>query len=62
MFEFVAQDGTFMPFSAGSHVTVHMGGEAGLQRAYSLISDPQHCGSYCISVLENSKGGSAFYA
>ncbi|ELU1438864.1 TPA: oxidoreductase [Providencia rettgeri] len=62
MFEFVAQDGTFMPFSAGSHVTVHMGGEAGLQRAYSLISDPQHCGSYCISVLreENSKGGSAF--
>ncbi|GAB1437759.1 hypothetical protein MASR2M36_04950 [Providencia sp.] len=22
MFEFVAQDGTFMPFSAGSHVTV----------------------------------------
>lgn len=51
-----------MPFSAGSHVTVHMGEQAGLQRAYSLISDPQQCGSYCISVLrdENSKGGSAF--
>lgn len=59
MFEFVAQDGTFTPFSAGSHVTVHMDG---LQRAYSLISDPQQCGSYCISVLhdENSKGGSSF--
>ncbi|OAT50168.1 PDR/VanB family oxidoreductase [Providencia heimbachae] len=59
MFEFVAQDGTFTPFSAGSHVTVHMDG---LQRAYSLMSDPQQCGSYCISVLhdENSKGGSSF--
>ncbi len=59
VFEFVAQDGTFTPFSAGSHVTVHMDG---LQRAYSLISDPQQCGSYCISVLhdENSKGGSSF--
>ncbi len=59
MFEFVAQDGAFAPFSAGSHVTVHMDG---LQRAYSLISDPQQCGSYCISVLhdENSKGGSSF--
>ncbi|MCB6145668.1 hypothetical protein LHK12_13095 [Providencia rettgeri] len=62
MFEFVAQEGALMPFSAGSHVTVHMGEQAGLQRAYSLISDPQQCGSYCISVLrdENSKGGSAF--
>ncbi|MGG4673568.1 PDR/VanB family oxidoreductase [Providencia sp. Me1] len=62
MFEFVAQEGALMPFSAGSHITVHMGEQAGLQRAYSLISDPQQCGSYCISVLrdENSKGGSAF--
>lgn len=62
MFEFVAQDGSFTPFSAGSHVTVHMNEQAGLQRAYSLISDPQQCGSYCISVLrdENSKGGSAY--
>lgn len=62
MFEFVAQEGNFLPFSAGSHVTVHMGEQTGLQRAYSLISDPKHRGSYCISVLrdENSKGGSAF--
>ncbi len=40
-------------FSAGSHITVHMGEQAGLQRAYSLISDPQQCGSYCISVLRD---------
>ncbi|WP_272522925.1 PDR/VanB family oxidoreductase [Providencia sp. PROV202] len=62
MFEFVAQEGQLSPFSAGSHVTVHMDEQAGLQRAYSLISDPQQCDRYCISVLrdQNSKGGSVF--
>lgn len=62
MFEFVAQEGQFLPFSAGSHVTVHMSEQAGLQRSYSLISDPQQGESYRIAVLreENSKGGSAF--
>ncbi len=33
MFEFVAQEGNFLPFSAGSHGTVHMGSK----RAYSAL-------------------------
>ncbi|MEX6210081.1 hypothetical protein AB6G58_08720 [Providencia huaxiensis] len=38
MFEFVAQDGTFMPFSAGSHVTVHMGERLAYSvRIHSLV-------------------------
>ncbi|AFH93363.1 TPA: 2Fe-2S iron-sulfur cluster-binding protein [Providencia stuartii] len=62
MFEFVAKETLLEPFSAGSHITVHMNEELGLQRAYSLISDPKDCHCYRISVLrdENSKGGSAY--
>ncbi|MDV5227509.1 PDR/VanB family oxidoreductase [Providencia rettgeri] len=62
MFEFIAKDTVLDPFSAGSHVTVHMNEEMGLQRAYSLISDPSNSDHYRISVLrdENSKGGSAY--
>lgn len=61
MFEFIAQDTQLSTFSAGSHVTVHMD-EAGIRRAYSLISDPQQPDCYRISVLrdEQSKGGSAY--
>lgn len=61
MFEFIAQDQPLAPFSAGSHVTVHMD-KAGIRRAYSLISDPQQPSHYRISVLrdEQSKGGSAY--
>ncbi|WP_417618258.1 PDR/VanB family oxidoreductase [Oceanisphaera sp.] len=61
MFEFIAQDTQLSTFSAGSHVTVHMD-EAGIRRAYSLISDPQQPQHYRISVLrdEQSKGGSAY--
>ncbi|MEQ4622971.1 PDR/VanB family oxidoreductase [Providencia vermicola] len=62
LFEFAAKDSVFEPFSAGSHITVHMNEEKGLKRAYSLISDPNNPHHYCISVLrdENSKGGSAY--
>lgn len=61
MFEFIAQDQPLSHFSAGSHVTVHMD-QAGIRRAYSLISDPQQPTHYRISVLrdEQSKGGSAY--
>lgn len=61
MFEFMARDTELAPFTAGSHVAVHMD-DAGLRRAYSLISDPAGTGHYRISVLrdENSKGGSAY--
>ena len=61
MFEFISQDGQLSTFSAGSHVTVHMD-DAGIRRAYSLISDPKLPQHYRISVLrdEQSKGGSAY--
>lgn len=46
------------PFSAGSHISVHI--RPGLIRQYSLCSDPQEAHRYLIGVLrvEASRGGS----
>lgn len=58
-FELVAADGNALPpFSAGSHIDVHL---AGLVRQYSLCNDPAETHRYMIAVLreENSRGGSA---
>jgi vanillate O-demethylase ferredoxin subunit len=47
------------PFSAGSHVDVHVGN--GMVRQYSLCNDPTEAHRYLIAVLRdaNSRGGSA---
>jgi vanillate O-demethylase ferredoxin subunit len=59
-FELVAADGgTLPPFSAGSHVDVHLPG--GLLRQYSLCNPPSELHRYQIAVLRDaqSRGGSA---
>lgn len=63
-FRFERLDGLPMPyFSGGAHVIVSMNDEGHMRRnAYSLMSPPQDCSAYEISVLhvENSRGGSTF--
>jgi vanillate monooxygenase ferredoxin subunit len=56
-FELVAEDGALVPFSAGSHIDVHVGG---VVRQYSLCNDPQENHRYVIAVLKDpaSRGGS----
>jgi vanillate O-demethylase ferredoxin subunit len=56
-FELVAQGGTLAPFSAGSHIDVHVGG---VVRQYSLCNDPSEGHRYLIAVLKDpaSRGGS----
>ena len=62
--ELVAADGKALPpFSAGSHIDVHLPGLAGgpsLMRQYSLCNDPQETHRYLIGVLRDpaSRGGS----
>ena len=59
-FEFVKPDSTDLPpFTAGSHIHVHIGD--GLSRQYSLCNDPSETHRYVVAVLrENSgRGGSA---
>ena len=50
---------TLPPFSAGSHIDVHVGD--GIVRQYSLCNDPRETHQYLIGVLRdpNSRGGSA---
>lgn len=58
-FELVAEDGVALaPFSAGSHIDVHVGG---FVRQYSLCNDPQERHRYLIALLKDAKsrGGSA---
>lgn len=58
-FELVAQDGQgLLPFSAGSHIDVHL--DNGLVRQYSLCNDPGETHRYMIAVLRDatSRGGS----
>ena len=58
-FELVDADGGALPpFSAGSHIDVHVGN--GLVRQYSLCNDPRETQRYLIAVLRdpNSRGGS----
>jgi vanillate O-demethylase ferredoxin subunit len=57
-FELVADAGALAPFSAGSHIDVHLGD---VVRQYSLCNDPQESDRYVIAVLKdaNSRGGSA---
>ncbi|WP_296947390.1 PDR/VanB family oxidoreductase [uncultured Massilia sp.] len=58
-FEFASADGRPLPpFSAGSHIDVHVG--QGLVRQYSLCNDPQDTHRYQIAVLKDprSRGGS----
>lgn len=58
-FELVSVDGAALPpFSAGSHVDVHLPG--GLTRQYSLCNDPTETHRYLIGVLRDpvSRGGS----
>ncbi len=57
--ELVAADGGALPpFSAGSHIDVHLPGQ--LVRQYSLCNDPQETQRYQIAVLREaaSRGGS----
>lgn len=58
-FELVSADGTSLPpFSAGSHIDVHL--PNGLTRQYSLCNDPAEGHRYLIGVLKDpaSRGGS----
>jgi vanillate O-demethylase ferredoxin subunit len=58
-FELVAIDGQALPpFSAGSHIDVHLPG--GIVRQYSLCNDPRESHRYQIAVLRDaaSRGGS----
>jgi vanillate O-demethylase ferredoxin subunit len=58
-FEFASVDGKPLPpFSAGSHIDVHV--SEGLVRQYSLCNDPTESHRYQIAVLRdpNSRGGS----
>jgi vanillate monooxygenase ferredoxin subunit len=58
-FELVHADGAHLPpFSAGSHIDVHLG--AGLIRQYSLCNDPAETHRYLVAVLRDpkSRGGS----
>jgi vanillate O-demethylase ferredoxin subunit len=58
-FELVGQGGQPLPpFSAGSHIDVHLPG--GLTRQYSLCNDPAETHRYLIGVLKDpaSRGGS----
>lgn len=58
-FELAALDGSSLPpFSAGSHIDVHV--RDGLVRQYSLCNDPRETHRYLIGVLRdpNSRGGS----
>ena len=58
-FELLSVDGRPLPpFSAGSHIDVHLGD--GLVRQYSLCNDPSEQHRYLIGVLRdpNSRGGS----
>ena len=50
---------TLPPFSAGSHIDVHVGD--GIVRQYSLCNDPRETHQYLIGVLRdpNSRGGSS---
>lgn len=54
-----ADGGTLPPFSAGSHIDVHL--PIGLVRQYSLVNDPHDAAHYRIGVLRDpdSRGGSA---
>ena len=54
-----ADGGALPPFSAGSHIDVHL--PIGLVRQYSLANDPHDATHYRIGVLRdpNSRGGSA---
>lgn len=59
-FELVAADGGALPpFTAGSHIDVHLPG--GMTRQYSLRNDPAERHRYCIGVLRepSGRGGSA---
>ncbi len=54
-FEFAAPDGAALPpFTAGSHIDVHLPG--GLIRQYSLHNDPRETHRYCIAVLHEPQG------
>jgi vanillate O-demethylase ferredoxin subunit len=58
-FELAAVDGSPLPpFSAGSHIDVHV--RDGIVRQYSLCNDPRETHRYLIGVLRdpNSRGGS----
>jgi len=58
-FELVSEDGKALPpFSAGSHIDVHLGD--GLTRQYSLCNHPEETHRYLIAVLRDgrSRGGS----
>ena len=58
--DLVGVDGSPLPaFQPGAHIDVEI--KPGLIRQYSLCSDPAHCGSYRLGVLNDpqSRGGSA---
>lgn len=54
------EDGGFPPFSAGSHIDVHL--PNGIVRSYSLLNAPGETDRYVIAVLRDqaSRGGSSF--
>lgn len=55
---FPANGGTFAPFTAGSHIDLHL--PNGVVRSYSLMSSPNDQNRYVVGVLNdrNSRGGS----
>jgi len=60
-FELIAPDGGELPpFTAGSHIDVHLPGN--MTRQYSLRNDPAERHRYCIGVLREvaGRGGSAY--
>ncbi len=63
-FEFKRIDGKDFPvFSAGSHTVIEMkDGDRTIRNPYSLMSDPEDCSKYAISVRRDDvgRGGSLF--
>jgi vanillate O-demethylase ferredoxin subunit len=59
-YELVAIEGDLIPFTAGSHIDLHLSN--GMIRSYSLVNDPSERHRYVIAVNKDaaSRGGSRF--
>jgi vanillate O-demethylase ferredoxin subunit len=59
-YELVAVEGDLIPFTAGSHIDLHLSN--GMIRSYSLVNDPSERHRYVIAVNKDtaSRGGSRF--
>lgn len=59
-YELVAIEGDLVPFTAGSHIDLHLSN--GMIRSYSLVNDPSERHRYVIAVNKDaaSRGGSSF--